>query len=108
MSAFQQVIKKNQAAILSDWMGEMSNATRRSDLMNDKEMKQQASELLHLFTEAAQQSADIDSDAFNPVRDYLTEIAESRVEQGFTPAETAMFILSLKQPIFKALRDALQ
>ena len=40
------------------------------------------------------------------VRDYLREIARSRLEQGFTPSETALFVLSLKQPIFTSLQDA--
>ncbi len=30
------------------------------------------------------------------------------MERGFTPSETAMFVLSLKQPVFNALREALK
>jgi rsbT co-antagonist protein RsbR len=108
MSAFPQVIKTNEKTILSGWLSEMTNSTRRSDLMKDPELKRQAAELLELFTAAAQTSSDVQSAPFASTREFLTEIAKSRVEQGFTAAETSMFILSLKQPVFNALRDALK
>ena len=108
MSAFQQVIQKNEKAILSGWLSEMVSATRRTDLMNDSEVKQQAAELLRLVTQASQLSSDVQSAAFSQVRDFLADAAKSRMEQGFTPAETAMFVLSLKQPLFNALRDELK
>ena len=106
MSAFQQVAKSNEASILAGWIAEMATATRRSDLMNDAEMKQQATEFLRLFTDASQSSSDVQSDVFASTREFLKGIAKSRMEQGFTPSETAMFVLSLKQPIFNSLKDA--
>lgn len=108
MSAFQQVIKSNETAILSGWLHEMATSTRRTDLMSDANFKQQASELLALFTEASQLSSDVQSAAFTSTREFLKDMAKSRMEQGFTPAETALFVLSLKQPIFNALRDELK
>lgn len=108
MSAFQQVIQKNEKAILSGWLSEMASATRRTDLMNDSEVKHQAAELLRLVTQASQSSSDVQSATFSQVRDFLVDAAKSRMEQGFTPAETAMFVLSLKQPLFNALRDELK
>jgi rsbT co-antagonist protein RsbR len=76
--------------------------------MGDVELKKQAAEVLRLFTAASQLSTDVHSEAFAQTREYLGEIAKSRMEAGFTPAETAMFVLSLKQPVFNALRDALK
>ena len=108
MSAFQQVIEKNEAAILSGWLSEMATGTRRADLLGDAALKSQASELLRLYTEASQRSSDVQSEAFGPTREFLKDIAKSRMEQGFTPAETALFVLSLKQPVFNSLRDALK
>jgi rsbT co-antagonist protein RsbR len=108
MSQFQQVIKANETAILSGWLSEMATSTRRADLMGDAEIKQQATELLRLFTEASQTSSDVQSKAFAPTKEFLNEVAKSRMEQGFTPAETALFVLSMKQPVFNALRDAMK
>jgi len=35
----------------------------------------------------------------------LAQISKTRANQGFTPAETAMFVFSLKQPLFELLRQ---
>jgi len=35
----------------------------------------------------------------------LGEISRSRAQQGFTPSETAMFVFSLKRPLFERLRQ---
>ncbi|MBB5056254.1 rsbT co-antagonist protein RsbR [Granulicella aggregans] len=108
MSAFQQVIKANETAILSGWLSEMATSTRRTDLMGDTEIRQQATELLRLFTEASQTSSDVQSAAFASTKEFLKDVAKSRMDQGFTPAETALFVLSMKQPVFNALRDAMK
>lgn len=106
MSTFQQVVKNNEKTILSGWLSEMANSTRRSDLMGDAELKQQAAELLKLFTTASQASSDVQSESFTSVREYLKDTSRSRMEKGFTPSDTAMFVLSLKQPIFNSLRES--
>ena len=104
MSVFQEVIQSNEGSILSGWMSELENATRRSDLMNDADLQRQGTELLRLFTTAVQSGTDVQSEPFASTREFLKEIARSRLDQGFSAAETAMFVLSLKQPVFNALR----
>lgn len=108
MSSFQQIIRDNEQTILSGWLSEMVASTRRSDLMSDAELKQQATELLRLFANASQSSSDVQSETFAPVREFLNEIATSRMQGGFTPSETAMFVLSLKQSVFNLLRENLK
>ena len=108
MISFHEVVKKNEGAILSGWIEEMVKGVRRADLMTDTELKQQARELLGLFAKAVESSSDAESEAFLQTREFLRDIAKSRMDQGFTPSETALFVLSLKQPIFNALRDALK
>ncbi len=41
-------------------------------------------------------------------RDLLEQHLRSRALQGFSPAETATFVLSLKQPLFERLREQLR
>jgi rsbT co-antagonist protein RsbR len=105
MSSFYEVIRKNESSILAGWLAELASGTRRSDLMGDAELRQQATELLRLVTNAAETSTDPMSEAFSSSREYLKEIAKSRMEQGFSPSATALFVLALKQPVFNALRD---
>lgn len=108
MSVFQEVIRKDEGAILSGWMGELENSTRRSDLMNDGDLQRQGTELLRLFTTAVQSSTDVQSEPFASTREFLKDVARSRMDQGFSAAETALFVLSLKQPIFNALRTSVK
>jgi len=108
MSAFQEIVRAHEKAILSGWLNEMSTSTRRKDLINDADFKSQATELLRLVTDASQSSSDVQSEAFSATRTFLKEITKARMDMGFSPAEISMFVLSLKQPVFKALRDALK
>jgi rsbT co-antagonist protein RsbR len=106
MISFHEVVKKNEATILSGWMEEMGRSIRRVDLMSDTEFKVQAKELLGLFMKATQNGSEADSQEFAPIREFLKDIAKTRMEQGFTPADTALFVLSLKQPIFNVLQES--
>jgi rsbT co-antagonist protein RsbR len=38
------------------------------------------------------------------VMEFLTSLSRRRVEDGFTPSETAMFVFSFKQPLFERIR----
>lgn len=38
------------------------------------------------------------------VLEFLTNLSKRRAEDGFTPTETAMFVFSLKQPLFARIR----
>ena len=108
MSVYHTVIRTNESTILAGWLKEMSGSTRRSDLLDAADLRRQSTELLRLLTEAAQTTGDVQSEPFAAIRQFLKEVAKSRMEQGFTPAETAMFVLSLKQPVFNALNQSLQ
>src|SRR5262249_23692953 len=50
-------------------------------------------------------STDIMAPEWANVRELLNELSRSRARQGFTPAETATFVFSLKQPLFNQLRQ---
>jgi rsbT co-antagonist protein RsbR len=48
--------------------------------------------------------SDTSAAGWNPVRELLQEISTSRARQGFSPSDVATFVLSLKQPLFTAIR----
>jgi rsbT co-antagonist protein RsbR len=48
--------------------------------------------------------ADIAGPEWTEVREQLAEISRARALQGFSPSDTTMFVLSLKQPLFTRLR----
>jgi rsbT co-antagonist protein RsbR len=104
--ALVTVLSKSESSVLTEWIKEMTGATRRTDLMNDSELRSQCSKFLKLLREGAESgSSDVQTASWQPLRELLTEISRSRAQQGFTPTETATFVLSVKKPLFELLRD---
>jgi len=105
-SGLSEVLGKHEASILEEWIREMSGATRRSDLIRDSDLRAQCTRFLKSVREGAESgSIDLQSSAWQPVREQLEEISRSRAQQGFTPTETATFVLSVKKPLFGKLRE---
>ena len=109
MSKIADTLQKNEADLLADWIKEQLASVRRRDLMDDNELRTQSTELLRSIASAARNGnvSDIAGDEWSPVRERLSDISASRAKQGFTPSETAMFVFSLKQPLFNRLRKDL-
>ena len=102
-----EVLERHEAEILSDWMKEQATAlTQRPDLMKESELRQESTKFLKLFREAiaGNNLIDIQQSIWEPVRAFIGDVSRSRAIQGFSPSETATFVLSLKQPLFTRLR----
>ena len=94
-------IRKRQDAILKDWIGYQVGAlTLRRDLLKETELREASRQFLELFADAFATGTDSSSPNWKPVKDNLAEISRARALQGFRPSETAMFVFSLKQPLF--------
>lgn len=109
MSKLPEIIRRHEEQIRSGWLQQVSSAVRRTDLMSDKEFQSQSRELLASIAEGSK-SGDIthlDSAEWNHARELLTSISGTRATQGFKTSETATFVLSLKQPLFQAIRKEL-
>lgn len=100
------IISRRKNEILSEWTREMSGATRRSDLIKESELHAECTRFLDLLTESMGAGGNsFQSQAYDALRDMLTDISRSRASKGFTPKETATFIFSIKRPLFSAIRD---
>jgi len=109
-SIIAEIVRKHEADLLADWVRQQATSTgRRDDLINESNLREQCREFLSLFRQAlaGDGGADNDSEAWEPVRDMLRSVSESRTQQGFTPTEVATFVFSLKQPLFARLRQEL-
>jgi rsbT co-antagonist protein RsbR len=104
-STLGTLIVEHEEGICADWIRELSEASRRSDLMQGAELRAQCEHLLKL-TAAALTSGDasIQGSKWQPVRDMLADVSRSRAIQGFSPVETATFVFSLKKPLFTLVR----
>jgi len=99
------LVSRDKDAILREWLQEMSGAVRRTDLINDVELRTQCSQFLELTRRALENSGDFSASAWDSVRKMLGDISRSRALQGFQPSETASFVFSLKRPIFTRIRQ---
>lgn len=106
MSKLPEIISKHEDQIRADWMKNMAGSVRRTDLMNDQELQGQTRELLSGLLEGVKsgETTTLDGPAWSRVRDLMQSISASRAQQGFSPSETATFVLSLKQPLFNVIR----
>jgi rsbT co-antagonist protein RsbR len=106
----RKIIAQSQKDLLAEWVeAQLSATTLRSDLMKESELREQSRELLALLQVATASGdvAQIEGSHWTPVRDFLAKVSRSRAQQGFSPSETATFVLSLKQPLFTRLRGEL-
>jgi rsbT co-antagonist protein RsbR len=108
-SQLPKLLHKHDKTLLADWLREqLASASLRPDLMKEGELREQSRQLLTALQAALPRAPDdIRSAEWAEVRDLLSAISRSRAQQGFSPAETAMFVFSLKQPIFSLLRAEL-
>src|SRR5687767_9678098 len=107
----QSVLAKREQELLAEWLkAQLASTGVRPDLMRESELREQSREFLTLLRTAVDQGRlmDLDGAEWTPVREFLGSISRTRAQQGFTPTETAMFVLSLKQALFVHLRNDLQ
>ncbi|TMQ05321.1 MAG: STAS domain-containing protein, partial [Deltaproteobacteria bacterium] len=74
---------------------------------SDPELQSQCQEFIALLSTAMETGSLDDADErWRPVKEFLTGVSRSRSRQGFSPSETAMFVMSFKEPLFASLRRA--
>ena len=94
-----QLLQDSQTQLLADWMKAL-RAGSGSKKITDAELQAQCQEFIALLRAAlATGNVEPDSGAWKDLREFLTGISRSRAQQGFTPSETAAFVLSFKGPL---------
>ena len=98
------LLEAHEAEILADWMQRLrTDGALQTGRIREGELQSQCALFLRELRQAlAAGASDPDSPAFAGLRDMLGEISRSRAIQGFSPRETAVFVFSLKQPLFDA------
>lgn len=109
--SFAEIINAYESELLASWMErQLSAPTLRPDLMSEADLREQSRQFLYLVRRACAQGGltDTSTPAWSETRDFVMEIARSRARHGYSPSETAMFVFSLKQPLFEILSRELQ
>ena len=102
-----EVFGADEAALLDEWSRELLGGpdAPKSGKLREAEVRDQCAEFLRLVREALKQGADsnVQGGAWVGVRQLLAELSRARGQKGFSPSETATFVLSLKRPVFARL-----
>ena len=106
MTDLAEIISRNEDQIRTEWIRDMNKSVQRADLISKTELGEQSGALLKALVAGVRSSdaANIKSEGWTPAREFLEDISVSRARQGFSPTEIATFVLSLKQPLFAAIR----
>jgi rsbT co-antagonist protein RsbR len=103
-----QVLQGSQVQLLADWIKALraTAKSRASAAIGDPELQAQCQEFIALMSAAVGSGNldDIEAEPWRPVKDFLAGVSRSRGRQGFSPSETATFVLSFKEPVFVVLR----
>ncbi|HEU4532099.1 MAG TPA: STAS domain-containing protein [Steroidobacteraceae bacterium] len=108
-SKIAPTVREQESDILQDWLRSQLAAVRsRSGAISDEALRDDSRRFLSRFSQALGRDGADDglAAAWDETRAMLGELSRSRAVQGFSPAETASFVFSLKRPLFEQLSRA--
>jgi rsbT co-antagonist protein RsbR len=102
-----QIIQDHEADIGAEWLEQLEALTVRSHVVGKEQLRKHCQQFLTAFARGTRggELQNIEHRSWDEVRDLLAEISSSRARGGSTPSETATFVFSLKQPLFKRLNE---
>lgn len=100
------IIDRHQKNLLERWLQQQrsSGAWTAED---EGDTKSQSTRFLAELRKgtATGQIEDVQAREWAGARELLDEVSQARAVRGFTPSQTATFVLSLKEPLFAVLRE---
>jgi rsbT co-antagonist protein RsbR len=111
-SRLPAIVEQHQKEILSDWINRLlsASASWRAGRIQEAQVRDEATRFLEQVKRALPHGVEFDSRSpqWADAREFLSELSRSRAGQGFTPSQVAMFIFSLKQPLFTRAAESLE
>lgn len=103
------ILKKHEAQLASAWEKDLAQVSAGDRRLSISEIVTQAKEFLNLVQMGCQtgELSDLNAKEWEGLRSFLEGLSKSRAIQGFTSDQTALFIFSLKKPLFNLLRQEL-
>ena len=106
-----KIFQKKKSAILEKWIKlQLEDEGMREDLIGNDDLRIQSEELLTSVINTLSDSniENPGSGDFENVSDILSSISISRAKQGFSPRETGVYILGLKEALLQTLSEELK
>ncbi|MCZ7567613.1 MAG: STAS domain-containing protein [Ardenticatenaceae bacterium] len=103
-TSLSELLARHGHDILPVYVAAQQN-TRASQLLSHEELQRQCATILDQLQQG--RTYDPGAASYDPLRQTLASISRTRAAQGFTPAETATFVFSLKEVLLPYLEQAL-
>lgn len=104
-----QLLTKKKKQILENWInGQLANDALKEDLISNKESRSQSEELLDGVIQLISVDTGNGLPADNPVIDIVETITLTRARNGYSPRETASYIITLKEALLKTLSEEIK
>jgi rsbT co-antagonist protein RsbR len=102
-----KILQRKKKSVLEQWMkNQLTDETLREDLISNEELREQSDELLNTLLSILneQNIRNAESSDFEPVIEIISGISITRARQGFSPKETGLYVLSLKEAMLHTLQ----
>lgn len=106
-----KILQRKKKSILEQWMkNQLTDETLREDLISNEELREQSEELLNTLLSILNENniRNGESSDFEPVVEIISGISITRARQGFSPRETGLYILSLKEAMLQTLQTEIK
>ncbi|HEY0332747.1 MAG TPA: STAS domain-containing protein [Stenotrophomonas sp.] len=110
MAALQQrttdLIRAHEAQILASWTENLAKAGL-DNRISARDLESQVREFWRLFATAlsAADTSNLKGSEWQEIRRFLEDLSRDRVLKGFNSSDTALFIFSLKRPLFELVQQ---
>jgi rsbT co-antagonist protein RsbR len=101
-------IDGEESQLIDDWLREFSDlGTRTGTTVKSSELREQCGQFLRLLRPAVASgiAKEPSGPAWEAVRDLLAEMSRAWGLKGFSPTQTASFVLALKAPVLARLQS---
>jgi rsbT co-antagonist protein RsbR len=97
MNDLLAAIQKNHDTLLREWLKNLKSVVRRRDLIGESELEAQTAEILSAIADVPPGTSleNPNAPGWQHLKSLLADLSISRATQGFSPSETALFVLSL-------------
>ncbi|PYS45889.1 MAG: anti-anti-sigma factor [Acidobacteria bacterium] len=102
---------KRHDEIINLWIKDrLESGEFRDELIPKKELRRQSQQIVDMLARSVKDSdnGEFESPAFDELRLFLNEISRTRAIKGYTPLESATYILSLRNTILPLLAEELE
>lgn len=101
------LLSQHESELLTGWLSEQAAAGDRTmRVLGEAEARDQSRQLIAAIRAgiSAEGGDSVDGPAWEQAREVLARVSRDGAQAGLTPGETALFVLSLKRPLFTLLR----